>query len=194
MEPTEPPSDLNKYEGCFWHKSNQSRISVVLEKHGELTISLQDRHDEKYALRHYQQHTFVFNESFNSIIECGQWCRPYWFYKIQFVQDNEQIIAIRWRIDDTQEDGQVFRRQVQIAIPLTAPDYSDSDGKSFPINAKQFHYLIKHGFVEFADVDKWEIGERNSVDTLSRIITVFQAAWYTIKELMHIRKDIQLQP
>ncbi|KAF5683482.1 oxidoreductase [Fusarium circinatum] len=81
-------------------------------------------------------------------------------------------------------------------LHLTAPDYSIADGKSFPIDSKQFHYLVKHGFVEFPDIDKLEIKERNSVDTLSRsvyhrgasIITVFQAAWFTIKELARIHK------
>ncbi|EXK27644.1 hypothetical protein IWW34DRAFT_697593 [Fusarium oxysporum f. sp. albedinis] len=73
-------------------------------------------------------------------------------------------------------------------LHLTAPDYSIADGKSFPIDAKQFHYLVKHGFIEFPDIDKLEIKERNSVDTLSRIITVFQAAWFTIKELARIHK------
>lgn len=53
-------------------------------------------------------------------------------------------------------------------LHLTARDYSTADGKSFPIDAKQFHYLVKHGFVEFPDIDKLEIKERNSVDTLSR--------------------------
>ncbi|SPJ86903.1 uncharacterized protein FTOL_11928 [Fusarium torulosum] len=73
-------------------------------------------------------------------------------------------------------------------LHLTAPDYPDANGKSFPINAEQFHYLVKHGFVDFPDMDKLEIKERNSVDTLSRIITVFQAAWFTIKEVARINK------
>ena len=91
-------------------------------------------------------------------------------------------------------------------LHLTAPDYSLADSKTFPINAEQLHYLVKHGFVEFPDIDKLEIEDRNSVDTLSRfvgyltcpsslpslcfdsIITVFQAAWFTIKELARIHK------
>ncbi|KAF5965109.1 beta-lactamase/transpeptidase-like protein [Fusarium bulbicola] len=77
---TEPPGSLTKYQGCFWHKSNQFCISLVLENHGDLTMSLQNRDDE--------QHTFVFNESFDRIIELGQWCRPYWFYKIQFTLED----------------------------------------------------------------------------------------------------------
>jgi hypothetical protein len=55
-------------------------------------------------------------------------------------------------------------------LHLTAPDYSDANGESFPINAEQFHYLLKHGFVDFPDMDKLEIKERNSVDTLSRYV------------------------
>ncbi|KAF5674477.1 beta-lactamase family [Fusarium circinatum] len=108
--PTEPPGPLTKYQGCFWHRSNQFCISVVLENHGDLTMSLQNRDDEKYCLRHYEQHTFVFNESFDRIIGRGQWCRPYWFYKIQFILEDQEVVAIRWRIDETQEDGQLFSK------------------------------------------------------------------------------------
>ncbi|KAF5540795.1 beta-lactamase transpeptidase [Fusarium mexicanum] len=110
-QPTEPPGPLTKYQGCFWHKSNQFCISIGLENHGDLTMSLQNRDDEKYSLRHYEQHTFVFNESFDRIIERGQWCRPYWFYKIQFILEDQEVVAIRWRIDETQEDGELFSKQ-----------------------------------------------------------------------------------
>ncbi|KAM6522766.1 hypothetical protein FALCPG4_012381 [Fusarium falciforme] len=73
-------------------------------------------------------------------------------------------------------------------VHLTAPDYSIADGKTFPINAEQLHYLVRHNHVEFPDLDQLEIEDRNSVDTLSRIITVFQALWFTIKELARIHK------
>ncbi|RMJ18285.1 hypothetical protein BHE90_004050 [Fusarium euwallaceae] len=73
-------------------------------------------------------------------------------------------------------------------VHLTAPDYSIADGKTFPINAEQLHYLVRHNHVEFPDLDQLEIEDRNSVDTLSRIITVFQALWFTVKELARIHK------
>lgn len=53
-------------------------------------------------------------------------------------------------------------------VHLTAPDYSIQDGKTFPINAEQLHYLVRHNHVEFPDLDQLEIEDRNSVDTLSR--------------------------
>ncbi|KAF5626147.1 beta-lactamase transpeptidase [Fusarium sp. NRRL 52700] len=109
-QPTEPPGPLTKYKGCFWYNSNQFCISILLENHGDLTMSLQNRDDEKYILRHYEQYTFVFNESFDRIIERGQWCRPYWFYKTQFILEDQEVVAIRWRIDDTQGDGELFRK------------------------------------------------------------------------------------
>ncbi|KAF5712824.1 beta-lactamase family [Fusarium mundagurra] len=109
-QPSEPPAPMTKYRGCFWHKSNQFCVSILLENHGDLIMSIQNRDDEKYSLRHYEQHTFVFNESFDRVIERGQWCRPYWFYKIQFILEDQEVVAIRWRIDDTQEDGELFSK------------------------------------------------------------------------------------
>lgn len=53
-------------------------------------------------------------------------------------------------------------------LHLTAPDYSLKEGRTFPINAEQFHYLVRYGHLDFPDVEKWEINDRNSVDTLSR--------------------------
>ncbi|KAF5561480.1 beta-lactamase family [Fusarium napiforme] len=108
--PTEPPGPLKKYRGCFWHRSSQFCVSIRFENHGGLIMSLQNRDDERYSLRRYEQHTFVFNESFDRIIERGQWCRPYWFYKIQFILEDQEVVALRWKIDDTQEDGELFRK------------------------------------------------------------------------------------
>ncbi|KAH7123373.1 hypothetical protein B0J13DRAFT_566491 [Dactylonectria estremocensis] len=73
-------------------------------------------------------------------------------------------------------------------LHLTAPDYSCNDGRSFPINAEQFYYLVKYNHIDFPNVENWDIQARNSVDTLSRIITVFQALWFTIKEVARVKK------
>ncbi|UPK93742.1 hypothetical protein LCI18_004677 [Fusarium solani-melongenae] len=48
-------------------------------------------------------------------------------------------------------------------VHLTAPDYSIADGKTFPINAEQLHYLVRHNHVEFPDLDQLEIEDRNSL-------------------------------
>lgn len=49
-------------------------------------------------------------------------------------------------------------------IFLKSPDFPEG----FPIDAEQLHYLVKHGFVEFPDMESMDIAERNTVDTLSR--------------------------
>jgi hypothetical protein len=51
-------------------------------------------------------------------------------------------------------------------IHLTSPDYPDG----FPINAEQLYYLVQHEHVEFPDMEKMDISERNSQDTLSRSV------------------------
>lgn len=47
-----------------------------------------------------------------------------------------------------------------------SPDYKE--GSTFPINAAQLYYLIKHNFVDYPDMKAMAISERNSVDALSR--------------------------
>lgn len=113
--PSDPPSNLGRYTGTFWDKTHQFRIVVTLCTQGDktrLNMSLQGRQDEKYTLRHYHQDIFVFNETFDQVVNRGQWCRPYWFYKIEFLpQDAKATVdALCWRIDDTEERGQIFKK------------------------------------------------------------------------------------
>ncbi|KAK3372140.1 beta-lactamase/transpeptidase-like protein [Podospora didyma] len=83
-----PPllNDLPQYTGTFWHVSRQFCIVVAVEQGGQLTMALQGWENEKYVL--------VITTSTRS---------PHWFYKIEFVEskEDELIVAIRWRIDDT---------------------------------------------------------------------------------------------
>ncbi|KAH8884940.1 hypothetical protein GQ53DRAFT_597647, partial [Thozetella sp. PMI_491] len=73
-------------------------------------------------------------------------------------------------------------------IHLIPPDYPDG----FPINAEQLHYLVLHKHVEFPDMRKMEIEERNSVDTLSRIITVFQVFFFSVTEIQRVRLGLPM--
>ncbi|KAK1964108.1 hypothetical protein LY78DRAFT_640180 [Colletotrichum sublineola] len=75
-------------------------------------------------------------------------------------------------------------------IHLKTPDFPDG----FPINAEQLHYIVKHGFVEFPDMDSMDISERNTVDTLSRMITVWQALWFFITEMDRVRNGLPITP
>jgi hypothetical protein len=49
-------------------------------------------------------------------------------------------------------------------IHLTSLDYP----KGFPINSEQLFYLVKNGHVDFPDMEKMDIQERNAKDILSR--------------------------
>lgn len=49
-------------------------------------------------------------------------------------------------------------------IHLKSPDFP----QGFPINAEQFHYLISNDHIDFPDMEKLDIRERNAADTLSR--------------------------
>ncbi|CAI6339391.1 unnamed protein product [Periconia digitata] len=68
-------------------------------------------------------------------------------------------------------------------IHLTSPDFTDG----FPINAEQLHYLVLHKHVDFPDMALMSIAERNTLDTLSRIITVFQAFWFLVTEIQRVK-------
>ncbi|KAK8247868.1 hypothetical protein HDK77DRAFT_211610 [Phyllosticta capitalensis] len=68
-------------------------------------------------------------------------------------------------------------------IHLVSPDFPEG----FPINAAQLHYLVSHKYVDFPDMEQMAIAERNSLDTLSRVITVFQAFWFLVAEIQRVR-------
>ncbi|KAI1274835.1 beta-lactamase/transpeptidase-like protein [Xylaria sp. FL0933] len=112
-KPGKPASSLDRYKGTYWHKTRKFCIVASTRKHDgqeELNMSLQGRDNEQYVLRHYYEDTFVFNQTFDEVVNRGQWCRPYWFYKVEFLIRRSQQDAIRWRIDDTEEQGQIFTK------------------------------------------------------------------------------------
>ncbi|KAF3012861.1 hypothetical protein E8E14_010940 [Neopestalotiopsis sp. 37M] len=73
-------------------------------------------------------------------------------------------------------------------IFLTSPDFPDG----FPINAQQFHYLVKHEYIDFPDMESMDISERNSADTLSRLITMWQVLWFSIAEIQRARTGLPM--
>lgn len=111
-KPSNPPSTLNRYLGVYWHKTMHFNIIVTQCANSEerLNMSFQGLDSECYGLRHYYQDIFVFNETFDEVMRRGQWCRPYWFYKIEFLSQGSEIHGLRWRTDDTEEHGQIFKK------------------------------------------------------------------------------------
>lgn len=114
-KPSDPPTNLERYTGTFWNKTHQFRIVVTLCTQGdkrELNMLLQGRQEEKYTLRHYHEDVFVFNETFDQVINRGQCCKPYWFYRIGFLSQATEaaVDALYWRIDEEEEQGQIFKK------------------------------------------------------------------------------------
>jgi hypothetical protein len=54
------------------------------------------------------------------------------------------------------------------------------DWLPFPINAKQLHYLVIKGYVKLPELERETINDKNKVDILLRLITVFQILWFVI--------------
>ncbi|KEY66030.1 hypothetical protein S7711_06938 [Stachybotrys chartarum IBT 7711] len=75
-------------------------------------------------------------------------------------------------------------------IHLTSPDYPDG----FPISAAQVHYLVVHKHIDFPDLEKMNIEERSTSDILSRLLTVWQALWFSVAELQRARQGLPMTP
>ncbi|KAK1754063.1 hypothetical protein QBC47DRAFT_385512 [Echria macrotheca] len=69
---------------------------------------------------------------------------------------------------------------------------SDDFPQGYPINAEQLHWLVKNGHVDFPDMKKMDIGERNTSDMLSRLLTVWQALWFSIIEIQRAREGLPM--
>lgn len=58
-----------------------------------------------------------------------------------------------------------------------------SDWVEFPLDAKQLHYLVTHGFVSYSEdirLPKHIIADKNKADGLIRLITVCQILWFCV--------------
>ncbi|OTA87946.1 hypothetical protein M434DRAFT_35086 [Hypoxylon sp. CO27-5] len=73
-------------------------------------------------------------------------------------------------------------------IFLTSIDFPDG----LPITGEQLHYLVKYGHVDFPDMDAMAIDERNTTDTLSRLITVWQVFWFAVTELQRVKLGLPM--
>lgn len=73
-------------------------------------------------------------------------------------------------------------------IFLTSPDFPDG----FPITGEQLHYLVKYDHVDFPDMGSMAIDERNTADTLSRLLTVWQVFWFSVAELQRVRDGLPM--
>ncbi|KAK2749621.1 hypothetical protein FQN57_005843 [Myotisia sp. PD_48] len=54
---------------------------------------------------------------------------------------------------------------------------------SFPIDAKQLHYLVTQRHIEYPAIDKSIIDDKNKADAFVRLITLSQILWFTVNTL-----------
>lgn len=66
------------------------------------------------------------------------------------------------------------------------------DWVPFPVNAKQLHYLIVKGYVQYPNIDKQVIGDKNKMDGLVRVITTLQTLWFVINSLARVAQHLML--
>ncbi|KAH8797341.1 hypothetical protein F5884DRAFT_253990 [Xylogone sp. PMI_703] len=57
---------------------------------------------------------------------------------------------------------------------LGTPEYPD-----FPLDAEQLYYLVTKKYIEYPDIDKEDIEDKNKSDGLARLISICQAIWFT---------------
>lgn len=53
----------------------------------------------------------------------------------------------------------------------------------FPINSKQLLYLINKGYLEYPQLRRDEIQDKNKADGLARLITIVQAIWFFVNTI-----------
>lgn len=55
------------------------------------------------------------------------------------------------------------------------------DGMSFPVNATQLRWLIRHEYVEYPKISKREVWDRSKQDTFTKVITAFQVGYLIVQ-------------
>ncbi|KAK5443440.1 hypothetical protein LTS15_010585 [Exophiala xenobiotica] len=55
-----------------------------------------------------------------------------------------------------------------------------SGWKQFPVSAKQLCYLVAHGYIDFPELKKEEIGDKDKADGLARFVTSCQIIWFSL--------------
>jgi hypothetical protein len=55
------------------------------------------------------------------------------------------------------------------------------DGKPFPLNATQLHWLVINKFVEYPSITRKEVWDKSKQDTLTKVITAFQVGYLIIQ-------------
>jgi len=71
---------------------------------------------------------------------------------------------------------------------LTSPDYL----KEFPVRSEQLYYLVKHGHVDYPSLTRKDTKDMDHVDTLAKIIVVWQVTWFIVTPLQCVRQGLPM--
>lgn len=55
------------------------------------------------------------------------------------------------------------------------------DGKAFPLNANQLHWLVVNNFVEYPKISRREVWDKSKQDTFTKVVTAFQVGYLIIQ-------------
>ncbi|KAL1978255.1 hypothetical protein VTN31DRAFT_1114 [Thermomyces dupontii] len=66
------------------------------------------------------------------------------------------------------------------------------DWVPFPVNAKQLHYLVTEGYVDFPQLTTRDIADRNKVDSMLRFITLCQTLWFVVNIAAREYQDLAI--
>jgi hypothetical protein len=55
------------------------------------------------------------------------------------------------------------------------------DGMTFPVNAIQLHWLVRHKYIEFPNITRREVWDKSKQDTFTKVITAFQVGYLIIQ-------------
>ena len=64
--------------------------------------------------------------------------------------------------------------------------------KSFPIDAKQLHYLVTRGYVAYPEFGDTHIRDKNKVDGMLRLITCVQALWFIVNIIFRASQNLAI--
>jgi hypothetical protein len=55
------------------------------------------------------------------------------------------------------------------------------DGTTFPVNALQLHWLVRHKYIDFPNITRREVWDKSKQDTFTKVITAFQVGYLVIQ-------------
>ncbi|PSK46123.1 hypothetical protein B9Z65_5091 [Elsinoe australis] len=67
-----------------------------------------------------------------------------------------------------------------------------SDFVPFPLNAQQLHYLVTRGYLKMPSTSKKDIADKNKVDTILRLITLWQILWFSLNMLLRAIEGLHI--